>query len=303
MQPGLPRAVPMGIAGFLLGAALVILLRALQSMDPVWDAQLGLVMGGLIAAVFFLWGIGAFNPRLSEHHIEAPEEFEIIPADQAAALHPHDDEPASPILTLSREMWQVVFWVIVAVVAFFGFATLPDGFALRVTRDPLASATDIGFFTLALGDTSLVVSEFVMFILVVVVLLALLGLIAGGIGWMFYTLSLQVAQAKATPSLATLPAGSVPASAVAPERTTLQRAGRLALELLVAALLFIVFFFVAIGLVLPEPRWLLTLLSLVNAVLFTAILFHPRFVGKIVGGGARWAARKLRGLPAGLGQK
>jgi hypothetical protein len=69
MQPGLPRAVPFGIVGFLLGAALVIIIRSLQSMDPIWNPEIGLVFAGFMAAGFFVWGIGAFNPKLSEHHL------------------------------------------------------------------------------------------------------------------------------------------------------------------------------------------------------------------------------------------
>ena len=54
MQPGLTRAIPMGIVGFILGAAFVLVLRSLQSMDPLWDAQIGVLMTGHGVSIGFL---------------------------------------------------------------------------------------------------------------------------------------------------------------------------------------------------------------------------------------------------------
>ncbi len=67
MQPGLSRAIPMAIIGFLFGALLVIVIRGLQGLDPLWAAGPGIVMTAFTTAGFFVWGMGAFNPKMSVH--------------------------------------------------------------------------------------------------------------------------------------------------------------------------------------------------------------------------------------------
>ncbi len=48
--------------GFLLGAALVCLLRAWWGWDPVWNTEVVLVVGAMVVApIFFLAGIGSFD--------------------------------------------------------------------------------------------------------------------------------------------------------------------------------------------------------------------------------------------------
>ena len=67
--------------------------------------------------------------------------------------------------------------------------------------------------------------------------------------------------------------------------------------------LYVLFFYVLIGLVLPNPRSLLILLSLVNAALITALLLNTAFVLRLLGKFAVWVLAVLRGLPTFLGQK
>jgi hypothetical protein len=67
MNYGLSRAVPMSILGFLIGMLLTIFLRTVQGLVPNWDAQLSIVLGGIVSTVFFVWGMGAFDPTMSAH--------------------------------------------------------------------------------------------------------------------------------------------------------------------------------------------------------------------------------------------
>jgi len=114
-KPGLLRAIPMGILGFLIGAAVVLIVRALQSMDPLWDAGVALAITPLFTTYFFLWGMGAFNPKMSEHgdhgHHDEHGEIAITVVDEFA--HVHEEEEFEPEVSLesnpfSRLMMQIV---------------------------------------------------------------------------------------------------------------------------------------------------------------------------------------------------
>ena len=80
-KPGLSRAIPYMIAGFILSLIVVYGVRTLQDMDPVWmnaesseGAQVGLVLAAFVSGATFLWGVGAFDPKMSEHGDHAHEE-------------------------------------------------------------------------------------------------------------------------------------------------------------------------------------------------------------------------------------
>ena len=82
-KPGLGRAIPALIVGFIASLAIVYALRTWQNMDPVWmsadsseGAQVGLVLAAFVSMATFMWGVGAFDPKMSEHgeHVEAHEE-------------------------------------------------------------------------------------------------------------------------------------------------------------------------------------------------------------------------------------
>src|SRR5215470_12229375 len=102
MQPGLPRAVPMGIAGFALGALIAIVIRMLQGIGPTSPEYSGfvgpaMVLGAFISSGFFVWGMGAFDPRMSVHGEHAPAEAE-------------EAKSESPASILSGFTWQITFW-------------------------------------------------------------------------------------------------------------------------------------------------------------------------------------------------
>lgn len=140
MQPGLARAVPLGIVGFLAGALLAILIRLAQGLDPNPDAPFAyvgaaFVLGAFISSFFFVWGMGAFDPAMSVH------------GEHAAADHA-ESKPEKPMAILSGYTWQILTWVTILILGISIIAFLPSGPQLRsVSGDGDPSA--ISYTTLA----------------------------------------------------------------------------------------------------------------------------------------------------------
>ncbi|MCC6615191.1 MAG: hypothetical protein IT320_17070 [Anaerolineae bacterium] len=182
IQPGLSRAVPMGILGFLLGALIVIILRALQGLTPIWDVGVGAVLAVFMGAGFFVWGMGAFDPRMSVHG--------------EAAEHPAEPEgEPKPAALLSSTIWQLSTILIVFMIVIGFVAWVPGGPRLTVTDNALASPVQIGYFELSLGNQVVMVSELVVFIAFVIIMMVSLLLAAGAIGAVFFGLSRGIANA------------------------------------------------------------------------------------------------------------
>ncbi len=79
-KPGLGRAIPALIVGFIASLAFVYAVRSWQQMDPIWmnagsseGAQVGLVLAAFVCMGAFMWGVGAFDPTMSEHGENADE--------------------------------------------------------------------------------------------------------------------------------------------------------------------------------------------------------------------------------------
>jgi len=85
-KPGLQRAIPYMLVAFVASLMFVYTVRSLQNMDPVWvnaetseGAQAGLVLAAFASMGAFMLGMGAFDPKMSEHggHVDenadAPE--------------------------------------------------------------------------------------------------------------------------------------------------------------------------------------------------------------------------------------
>jgi hypothetical protein len=133
MQPGLARAVPLGIVGFVIGATIAYLIRLAQGLEPNAAAPYGfvgsaMVLGAFISAGFFVWGMGAFDPRMNVHGEHAAEEH-------------HEPEPEEPRQILVGYTWQILLWTILLVVAVAAFAFIPSGPQLRSIQgdgDPAA---------------------------------------------------------------------------------------------------------------------------------------------------------------------
>lgn len=119
MQPGLARAVPLGILGFTIGAILARLIRLAQGLEfntaePNGFIGPAMVMGAFFAAGFFVWGMGAFDPKMNVHGDHAEE-------------HPEAEKLEKPINILANFTWKILLWVILLVLAVGAFAFLPAG--------------------------------------------------------------------------------------------------------------------------------------------------------------------------------
>ncbi|MFN8448725.1 MAG: hypothetical protein U0521_09090 [Anaerolineae bacterium] len=365
MQPGLSRAIPMGIIGFMFGALIVIVLRGLQGLDPIWSPGPGIIVSVLTTAVFFVWGIGAFDPRLSIHGDEVVEE--AVHEELAA-------EAEKPSRILASYTWQITTLLLAFLIIIAGFALLPGGLALTQTIVPGASPATVGYADVPLpfGGPTIQVSTLVIF--AVFVIWALLSLVAAAavFAFIFTFLARGLAEVKVSAGgTAVLPSPAAGQPTVHNDRKTfiaivqllvvwivsyvvlfyvidlilpdrqlpvlnwfmdsggqltfLAFLGALVIALVVirpplAALVFIftaiilyyVFYFVAIGLIfpqpqlpglsiiLPDPQAQLVFLSLVNAVLFALIILRPTLVLNFIGIVAKWLARVLRHVPGFL---
>ena len=90
-KPGLSRAIPALIVGFIASLAFVYAVRSWQDMDPVWmsaessqGAQVGMVLAAFVCMGTFMWGVGAFDPKMSEHGDYAAAQEEEAPEKEFA---------------------------------------------------------------------------------------------------------------------------------------------------------------------------------------------------------------------------
>ena len=201
MQPGLSRAVPIGILGFVSGALLVVIIRGLQSMDPLWDPELGLVSAGFLASFAFVWGMGALNPSVNAHaHEPETDETGLIIADEHDTHQEEDEAPETVLNVLGYSIWQIAFWTIVLMVVLFAFASLEGGFALQISSTVEAQTEEIGYYTIDLpfgGPTEVKVSQFWVFMLLGATALVSMVVVAGGMAMAFMSLGANVKAYKA----------------------------------------------------------------------------------------------------------
>lgn len=330
MKPGLARAVPMGILGFLLGVLIVFILRGLQSLDPIWDPQIGLILAAFTSSFAFVWGMGAYNPSVNQHPHEPEIDEEtgliVVDASHDEEHDHHDEEPEEGFSVFGWSLWQVSFLTIVLLFVIGAAATLPTGFYLQQSNDPGASPASVGTTTMTLpfGGPEIEVTQLTLFIGLVLITIVSLGAIGGVLALIFYSLSGNVKAANEAPDVpfgmqpqivdTTAPALPAGEGETAEEDSAIeavpQRQNPLLQNLIlavrfvvVAAILYVLFYYVFIGLVLPNAPVTLTVLSIVNAVLFAAVILHTTFVLRLLGKGAAGLAQWLRGLPEFLGQK
>ncbi len=150
LQPGLARAVPMGILGFIGGALLALVIRMLQGLDVAGSVGAAFVLGAFISAGVFVWGMGGFDPRMSVHGEHAEEEHAVVP------VKPAGDPPATSIL--GAYTWQVTFWTILCVLVIAGFAFIPAGPHIRNVHPGQGDVSGVGF--VALGGIYQPIREF-----------------------------------------------------------------------------------------------------------------------------------------------
>ncbi|MEZ4668043.1 MAG: hypothetical protein R3E39_09015 [Anaerolineae bacterium] len=135
MQPGLARAVPMGILGFVGGALLALVIRLAQGLDPAGSVGPAFVLGAFISAGTFVWGMGAFDPKMNLHGDHAIEE----------ARKPVFTTPTG---LLSNFTWQMTFWLILGILAIAVFAFVPGGPHVRNVHPGQGDVASVGFVTL-----------------------------------------------------------------------------------------------------------------------------------------------------------
>jgi hypothetical protein len=301
----------MAVIGFVAGAGLVILLRALQHMDEVWDAQIGLIAAGFFGVVFFLWGIGGFSSKMAAHHVHEPELDELGNEIEVADDHHHEEE--KPVAILSGQVWTVAMWTLALFAGLLLFASLPNGLGYTISGDPAANTNANAFIDFNLFGTTVQLSKLVALLIFGMVAMVSLLAAAGGIAFALYGMNRGIKTAQAVgnqpltaPALASGVAGALPSGeqvVPAPQPTLVQRLRPIVIFIVLFAVLYVVFYEVAIGLVMAQPYGLRILLSLVNAAVVALLILRPKLVLFTVGRIARFAARVLRGLPAFLFQR
>jgi hypothetical protein len=201
-KPGIERAIPGAAIGIAIGLAFVPFIRSVSGITPIWDNGLAMVIAPFTMMVGWLWGIGAFNPKNSEHaHPPYLHDGEEHGETAIVEVH-HEEEVVAPTpgAILMRETWKALTYPLLLFFVFLGFAAIPDGFFLQTANDPTANVLAFGEgYTLALpfalpliGDT-LVLSEITMFILMILAVIVPLALMAGAIGFFMFMGHQQVA--------------------------------------------------------------------------------------------------------------
>lgn len=234
----------MAILGLLLGVTLVTVIRALQGLDPVQDPGISLVLGGFMAAGFFMWGLGAFDPRMSEHAHDAAH------AEQLALALAEEEAQASPGAILGSYIWLLVTALLLLLLAITVFALAPGSPALTTTSQPLGNTAANGFIEMQILGQTLIVSQLLLLVGFVAVVFVSLAVAAGAIGFMLFTLNRGMAEVAAVPATALGPgplaAEPAQASGGGPLASALVRAIGLALGVLAAV--------VVLDLLLPFDR-------------------------------------------------
>jgi hypothetical protein len=287
----------MAIIGFAVGALFVILLRAAQNLTPLWDTGVVIVLSSFTTAIFFMWGVGAFNPKLSEHG----DGSEPPPLDEVLNQQP-------PLTILGFSTWQLAFWLILIVAVLAAGAVL--GPTLRTVTDPNASVSAVGLVPVELFGQEVMVSQIFIFIGFAAVMLISLAITAWVIGLAVFgaargVKSVEVApagkgRAKALPAQeapAALPASTSADMAATPAQQPNRILAIIRFVVIFAVLVFVLynlFYAVLLGLVLGYNQTTV-IVSLIHAVAITVLIMRPSWIGRPLGRGARWLAGKMRG--------
>jgi hypothetical protein len=198
-HPGINRAIPGAILGFVLGEAIVMGIRYAQGLEP-WNAGVALVLAPFTLMAGWMWGIGAFNPKLSQHGEHPAEESAIVPTEDGAIVQAeaHHAEEESPGAIFFTEIWKAISLPLVLLLIIFGFANIPGGFLIRTVNDPLADPAQFApSVTLELPFVGVIqTTEMVIFLVFVGWLFLSLLVFAGGLGFLFYKGHEQVVAAS-----------------------------------------------------------------------------------------------------------
>ncbi|MEO0562798.1 MAG: hypothetical protein AAF125_11835 [Chloroflexota bacterium] len=210
MYPGIPRATSGALIGLFGGFLFVTLLRAWIGIEPFWNTGLAMTMGIFAAAAGFIWGMGGFNPTMSEH---ADDSVPPPTPDEVA-------EKQGIMSVLGGTSWLMVF-VSVAMMGGFMLAAYVPGLGLTITRDTNSSSRAFGTVPVELFGNEFMVNQ-VVFLLIWVAFVVISLAIAGALlMWVTTGLNGGVENAKAVEKTGTgLPRGL--------ERALANQAGQLA---------------------------------------------------------------------------
>jgi len=299
MQPGLSRAIPMAVLGFVFGALAVILLRAAQGIEPVWSTGVGLALSAFTTAIFFVWGMGAFDPAMSAHGGEEHEE--VAPAAPVAE---------TPSRILFGSLWQIATFLLMVMVVLFGFATIPFGFTLITTADSTASVVQAGMYEVQIGSGTVIVSQLVVLFIFILVMFGSLAAVGAGLAAVMAGAQRGLQESKLEAAgMGVVSGGDVPADAAASRPAFLQFLINWVPAVILFGILYVIFYYVAIGLILPapdlpglnilfpSPASQLVVLSAINAAIFALVILRTNGVLQFVGRFARGLARLLRRVP------
>ena len=190
MQPGIPRAVIGSILGFIAGFAIVVALRIMFGFEPYWKLGLGIVLATFTCAFGFIWGMGAFDAKMSAH----PDDSVPQPTLEEQALQ------AGPLGILTNTTWSIAFWTLLVVLGVFALAQIP-GLGLSITRVPNASVGAIGSYTVQVFGGEIVVNQLLVLAGFIAFTMFSLFLAAGVIGFLLTFLNREVEVARKTPNV------------------------------------------------------------------------------------------------------
>jgi hypothetical protein len=169
-----------------------------------------------------------------------------------------------------------------------------------------------GFVDVTIGGYVIQVSQITILIFFIAVLFLSLFAVAGAVGYMIYAANRGVVAVTAEAGLKIAPSPVLealpPGTPVEPPKPKKERHPlvstvlRALLFIVVFTVLYLIFYYVAIGLLFPTEPWL-TILSLVNAVVFTVILVRPTALLIVIGKVAGLVARFIRAIPRVLFQR
>lgn len=204
-KPGLNRAIPMAIIGFVLSIVIVLGIRSLQNMDPVWDTGVILVVAPFVVVYALIWGLGGLDPKMNQHP-HGPEkglDGSIVLAEfEAQQAHHEEAGEVKPYGILGSEMWRVTTSLLLLLVAFFAFAMLPTGLNLRTVNEAEADAAafqDNVTYDLPFGLGKFQSSQLVVFGGFIAFTLLSVFVFAGAIGFLLYAANRSVAEVKDKP--------------------------------------------------------------------------------------------------------
>lgn len=185
MQPGIPRATAGAFLTFFFGAALVTLLRLIFGFEPLWNLGLASVGGVFSAAAGFIWGMGGFNPAMSEH----PDDSKPEPTPEELA------EKYGAASVVGSVSWTVAFVSLIIMVVVIGLSYVP-GLGLTVTDVDNASVKSLGVVELSLFGDTIPVNQGVLLLAVIAFTVFSLAVAAGLIGAVVYALNREITTVK-----------------------------------------------------------------------------------------------------------